>query len=115
MMWCTEKGIDCHYCDILVNPQTEIERHKTVFKEGYEKGLDDGIKLNKAFHDEKCAEFDKLCYEYNKLLYIIRCNMTSITRYVHNENEMHNIKYKELAEKAVENILEAVNHKENEK
>ena len=41
--------------------------------------------------------------------------MTSITRYIHNENEMYNIKYKELAEKAVENILEAVNYKENEK
>lgn len=23
--------------------------------------------LAKAFHDEKCAEFEKLCYDYNKL------------------------------------------------
>lgn len=38
-----------------------------AFKEGYEKGLDVGIELNKALHDEKCAEFNKLCYGYAKL------------------------------------------------
>ena len=85
-----------------------------AFKDGYEKGLDDGISLNKAFYNEKCAEFNKLCYDYNKLLYIIRCNMTSITRYVRNENEAYDARYKELAEKAVENILEAINHRGEE-
>lgn len=60
---------------------------------------------------EKIAKFDKLCYDYNKLLYIIRCNMTSITRYIRNENKVYDIRYKELAEKAVENILKAINHR----
>ena len=60
---------------------------------------------------EEIAKFDKLCYDYNKLLYIIRCNMTSITRYIRNENEAYDIRYKELAEKAVENILKAINHR----
>lgn len=58
---------------------------------------------------EEIAKFDKLCYDYNKLLYIIRCNMTSITRYIRNENETYDIRYKELAEKAVENILTTIN------
>lgn len=60
---------------------------------------------------EEIAKFDKLCYDYNKLLYIIRCNMTSITRYIRNGNEAYDIRYKELAEKAVENILKAINHR----
>lgn len=72
------------------------------------------LDLAKAFHDEKCAEFDKLCRDYNKLLYIIRCNMTSITRYIRNENKAYDIRYKELAEKAVENILKAINHRGEE-
>lgn len=38
-----------------------------AYKEGYQKGLDDGVELNKAFHNEKCAEFNKLCYDYGKL------------------------------------------------
>ena len=63
---------------------------------------------------EEIAKFDKLCYDYNKLLYIIRCNMTSITRYIRNENEAYDIKYKELAETAVENILKAINHRGEE-
>lgn len=63
---------------------------------------------------EKIAKFDKLFYDYNKLLYIIRCNMTSITRYIRNGNETYDIKYKELAEKAVENILKAINHRGEE-
>lgn len=63
---------------------------------------------------EKITKFDKPCYDYNKLLYIIRCNMTSITRYIRNENEAYDIRYKELAEKAVENILEAINHRGEE-
>ena len=38
---------------------------------GLQKQLDDEKKLHelaKAFHNEKCAEFDSLCYEHNKLL-----------------------------------------------
>ena len=60
---------------------------------------------------EEITKFDKLCRDYNKLLYIIRCNMTSITRYIRNENKAYNIRYKKLAEKAVENILEAINYR----
>ena len=63
---------------------------------------------------EEIAKFDKLCYDYNKLLYIIRCNMTSITRYVRNKNEEYDARYKELAEKAVENILTTINHRGEE-
>ena len=63
---------------------------------------------------EEIAKFDKLCYDYNKLLYIIRCNITSIKRYVSNENEEYDARYKELAEKAVENILTTINHRGEE-
>lgn len=87
----------------------EISKYKSEIER-----LKSELDLAKAFHDEKCAEFDKLCYDYNKLLYIIRCNMTSITRYIRNENKTYDIRYKELAEKAVENILEAINHRGKE-
>ena len=63
---------------------------------------------------EEIAKCDKPCHNYNKLLYIIRCNMTSITRYIRNEDEAYDMKYKELAEKAVENILNAINHRGEE-
>ena len=46
---------------------------------------------------------------YNKLAYEVRCNLTSITRYIHNKNRSYNKKYKELAEKAVNNLLNLVN------
>ncbi len=56
----------------------------------------------------------------NDLLYVIRANMTSITRYVRYKREAHptltegqsldrQLEYKELAEKAVTNILEYIN------
>lgn len=73
-----------------------------------------GYRKMKQAQIEEIAKFDKPCYDYNKLLYIIRCNMTSITRYVRNENEAYDIRYKELAEKAVENILKAINHRGEE-
>ena len=85
--------------------KAEIERLKAE---------NETLKTNLRKLEEKCAEFDKLCYDYNKLLYIMRCNMTSVTRYVRNENEAYNARYKELAEKAVENILKTINHKGKE-
>lgn len=71
-------------------------------------------KMTEQEQIEEITKFDKLCRDYNKLLYIIRCNMTSITRYIRNENKVYDIRYKELAEKAVENILEAINHRGEE-
>lgn len=85
--------------------KAEIERLKTE---------NEILKTNLRKLEEKCAEFDKLCYDYNKSLYTMRCNMTSVTRYVRNENEAYNARYKELAEKAVENILKTINHKGEE-
>ena len=59
--------------------------------------------------------------ELNDLLYVIRTNMTSITRYVRHKRENHptltegqfidrHLRYKELADIAVTNILEYVNN-----
>lgn len=113
--------------NLITEQEKKIERLKDEFKqletnaeilargvrdlnhENYE--LTEKIKQAKI---EEIAKFDKLCYDYNKLLYIIRCNMTSITRYIRNENEAYDIKYKELAETAVENILKAINHRGEE-
>jgi hypothetical protein len=58
--------------------------------------------------------------ELNDLLYVIRTNMTSITRYVRHKRDEHltltegqfidrHLKYKELAESAVSNILKYIN------
>lgn len=60
--------------------------------------------------------------ELNDLLFVIRREMTSITRYVRYKRENHptltegqsldrQLRYKELAEKAVTNILEYINGK----
>lgn len=48
--------------------------------------------------------------KYNRLAYEVRCNLTSVTRYIHNKNKQYNKKYKELAEKAVNNLLDLVNN-----
>ena len=111
----------------VIEKAVEIERLKAEFKqlETNAEILARGVRdLNHENYEltekikqaqiEEIAKFDKLCYDYNKLLYIIRCNMTSITRYVRNENEAYDIRYKELAEKAVENILEVINHRGEE-
>lgn len=113
--------------ELIIEQEQEIERLKDEFKqlETNSKILARGVrdlnhenykltKKTKQAQIEEIAKFDKLCYDYNKLLYIIRCNMTSITRYVRNENEAYDIRYKELAEKAVENILEVINHRGEE-
>ena len=113
--------------ELIIEQEQEIERLKDEFKqlETNSKILARGVRdLNhenykltekiKQVQIEEIAKFDKLCYDYNKLLYIIRCNMTSITRYVRNENEAYDTRYKELAEKAVENILEVINHRGEE-
>ena len=125
--------------ELIIEQEQEIERLKDENKENCWKCIEakrvteeDYAKLQEEFANyqiasdkemiaqvkqaqiEEIAKFDKLCYDYNKLLYIIRCNMTSITRYIRNENEAYDIKYKELAEKAVENILEAINHRGEE-
>lgn len=108
----------------VIEKAVEIERLKAEFKqlETNAEILARGVRdLNHENYEltekikqaqiEEIAKFDKLCYDYNKLLYIIRCNMTSITRYIRNENEAYDIRYKELAETAVENILKAINHR----
>ena len=113
--------------ELIIEQEQEIERLKDEFKqlETNSKILARGVrdlnhenykltKKTKQAQIEEIAKFDKLCYDYNKLLYIIRCNMTSITRYVRNENEAYDTRYKELAEKAVENILEVINHRGEE-
>ena len=113
--------------ELIIEQEQEIERLKDEFKqlETNSKILARGVrdlnhenykltKKTKQAQIEEIAKFDKLCYDYNKLLYIIRCNMTSITRYIRNENEAYDIKYKELAETAVENILKAINHRGEE-
>lgn len=53
--------------------------------------------------------------KYEKLAYEVRCNLTSITRYIHNKNRLHNKKYKELAENAVNNLLDLVNGEQDDK
>lgn len=111
----------------VIEKAVEIERLKAKFKqlETNAEILARGVRdLNHENYEltekikqaqiEEIAKFDKLCYDYNKLLYIIRCNMTSITRYIRNENEAYDIRYKELAETAVENILKAINHRGEE-
>nr|DAG82986.1 MAG TPA: hypothetical protein [Caudoviricetes sp.] len=111
----------------VIEKAVEIERLKAEFKqlETNAEILARGVRdLNHENYEltekikqaqiEEIAKFDKLCYDYNKLLYIIRCNMTSITRYIRNENEAYDIRYKELAETAVENILKAINHRGEE-
>lgn len=111
----------------IIKQEKDIEKLKAKFKqlETNAKILARGVRdLNhenykltekiKQSQIEGIAKFDKPCYDYNKLLYIIRCNMTSITRYIRNENKAYDIRYKELAEKAVENILEVINHRGEE-
>ena len=112
---------------LIIEQEKEIEKLKAELKqlktnsEILARGVRDlnheNYKLTEKIKQakiEKITKFDKPCYDYNKLLYIIRCNMTSITRYIRNENEAYDIRYKELAEKAVENILEAINHRGEE-
>lgn len=53
--------------------------------------------------------------KYEKLAYEVRCNLTSITRYIHNKNRPYNKKYKELAENAVNNLLDLVNGEQDDK
>lgn len=113
--------------ELIIEQEQEIEKLKAECKqletnaEILARGVRDlnheNYKLTEKIKQsqiEEIAKCNKPCYDYNKLLYIIRCNMTSITRYVRNENEAYDIRYKELAEKAVENILEAINHRGEE-
>lgn len=46
----------------------------------------------------------------DELLYWLRTHMTSVTRYVFNENPKHDEKYRELAQNAVNEILKLINH-----
>lgn len=68
----------------------------------------------------KSKEDNEKDKKLNDLLYVIRTNMTSITRYVRHERKDHptltegqfidqHLKYKELANVAVSNILEYIN------
>lgn len=111
----------------IIKQEKEIEKLKSELKQlktnseilarGVRDLNDENYKLTEKIKQsqiEEIAKSDKPCHNYNKLLYIIRCNMTSITRYIRNENEAYDIRYKELAEKAVENILEAINHRGEE-
>lgn len=49
--------------------------------------------------------------QISDLLYLLRCNMTSISRYVSlNEDNPNKEKYKKLAKVSVDNILDAINN-----
>lgn len=61
---------------------------------------------------ERYAELTRKAYE--KLVYGVRTHMTSITRYVFNENPNHDEEYRELAKNAVNEILLLVNGKGKE-
>ena len=107
--------------ELIIEQEQEIEKWKNDYAKlqeqfaQYQMASDQEIAAQvKQTQIEEIAKFDKLCYDYNKLLYIIRCNMTSITRYIRNENEAYDIRYKELAEKAVEDILKVINHRGEE-
>lgn len=110
--------------NLIIEQEQEIDKLKAEFKQletnaeilarGVRDLNDENYELTEKIKQsqiEEIAKCDKPCHNYNKLLYIIRCNMTSITRYIRNEDEAYDIKYKELAEKAVENILKAINHR----
>ena len=65
--------------------------------------------------DKKANQIDKKIKKHEQstlcnLLYLLRCNMTSITRYIRLEDDNKNKdKYKSLADTAVSNILQAIN------
>ena len=61
---------------------------------------------------EQYAELTRKAYE--ELVYWVRTHMTSITRYVFNENPNHDEEYRELAKNAVNEILLLVNGKGKE-
>lgn len=52
--------------------------------------------------------------EYENLAYEVRCNLTSINRYLHNKNKLYNKRYKAIAEKAANNLLDLVNGGHND-
>lgn len=79
--------------------------------------------INEIRHADKDALVDiKVLYD---LLFMLRTNMTSITRYVRNERVLHphltegqfidrNLEYKKLAKDAVNNILQYINGEQQE-
>lgn len=62
------------------------------------------------FYPDKVSKYaEKTEKAYQDLLYQMRTQMTSITRYIFNENPKHDKVYKELAKDAVNNILTILN------
>lgn len=47
--------------------------------------------------------------KYEKLAYEVRCKLTSITRYIHKHKREYNKKYRELADKAANDLFDLVN------
>lgn len=47
--------------------------------------------------------------KYEKLAYEVRCKLTYITRYIHKHKREYNKRYRELADKATNDLLDLVN------
>ena len=80
---CCDWTINCKKCTVFSHCLRVYHAEK-IFNAGYRKIDKDSVvltkeelnkkyvsvemyELAKAFHDEKCAEFEKLCYDYEKL------------------------------------------------
>lgn len=63
------------------------------------------LKVADAIAEELLEDINK----YEKLAYEVRCKLTSITRYIHKHKREYNKRYKELANKATNELLDLVN------
>lgn len=70
--------------------------------------------LAKAFHNEKCAEFEKLCYDYLKLKDIINEKIASeIADYVAKTRKETAVVFAEKLENGIDN-LDIILHEDND-
>lgn len=90
--------------EIIGNIGIDNAKIKDIFDDSFIKKIADS--LIKAGIDAN-SKYEKLAYE-------VRCNLTSINRYLHNKNKLYNKKYKALAEKASNNLLDLVNGGHND-
>ena len=106
----------------LSDLKEELEYDTPMYTEEQNRYIDSGLRI--AIKDiKKLPAADVIeSRELYDLLYVIRTNMTSITRYVRYKREEHPtltegqsldrlLKYKDLADVAVSNILEYINEK----
>ena len=106
-----EKG----YLDAKHIPHEDFE-YRTISKCNGTKERDvcdcGGNPLNCSFYPEKRILAIRETFNSKadrELLFQLRTNMTSITRYVFNEKEDRSAEYRELAKEAVNNILLLIN------